>query len=521
MPTPRFNTEGKTFSSTTTEGLTAAQRARVARIEDLIDFYLGYHWETMPTEYSQGGTKITENFCRLFVNKLVSFELGRGFKINFKKVLLDTPVIVDARPGYTTIYDYFTEFWSTDRNNMLEFCTDMGQMKSVTGEAWVKVDYKSAKDEDDIFFEYSKGRVFLRVMPSQYVHPEFDPHDPKKLIKLVIQYTYKKPIDDLGAEQEFVFRQEWTKGFVVTEIGDGGRKVTENTFGFIPFVQIKNFLELGSTEGLSDLADLYPLNLVSNQKMSDLSETIDYHSAPVTVIVNAAKDEGVERGPDKMWYVRGKDVNVFNLEQKSEMTAATNYISTLKTNMCEMASVPEALLGGKMPISNTSGIALQYLNAPIVERTRVKSALTKAGLTQLMKMIIKVSLDAGILVLPENISKNDLYSVDIQIVDTLPKDELLIYQTIENGMKLGIMTREKACELLMIENVEEYLRKVDEENAKHPEYFNASWALGLLNLKQKETLAEQNSVDSSKHVNRVDLPKDKGTRINSGFGGNE
>lgn len=38
--------------------------------------------------------------------------------------------------------------------------------------------------------------------------------------------------------------------------------------------------------------------------------------------------------------------------------------------MCEIGGVPETVLGGAQAISNTSGVALQYINLPLIEKTR-------------------------------------------------------------------------------------------------------------------------------------------------------
>ena len=62
----------------------------------------------------------------------------------------------------------------------------MGQMKSITGEAWVQVRYFEPDEIDDPFNEYPDGRIKLLLMPTSVVFPEYDPHQKGVLTKLTI-----------------------------------------------------------------------------------------------------------------------------------------------------------------------------------------------------------------------------------------------------------------------------------------------------------------------------------------------
>ena len=65
--------------------------------------------------------------------------------------------------------------------------------------------------------------------------------------------------------------------------------------------------------GQSDIWDIIPLNRELNEKMTEVSDIINYHAAPVTIITGA-KASQLERGPKKVWAGLPKDSQVFNLE---------------------------------------------------------------------------------------------------------------------------------------------------------------------------------------------------------------
>lgn len=64
--------------------LTNEEIQKLERIRENWNFYEGYHWEGIDDEDSP---QVTFNYCRPFVNKYVSFELGDGFTIQTSRKL--------------------------------------------------------------------------------------------------------------------------------------------------------------------------------------------------------------------------------------------------------------------------------------------------------------------------------------------------------------------------------------------------------------------------------------------------
>lgn len=478
--------------------LTNEETVFLTKIKESWNFYEGYHWEGID---DLDTPQVTFNYCRAFVNKFVSFEFNKGFSIKTPLELDKTPVTVNDPKKEVTVdnnenqiveppeviepeeqvvisekteNDFLSEVWKNNNKEIL--LVEIGQTKSITGEAWVKVQFQSPEDLDDPFEEYPNGRIRLSVVPTQFAFPRFNEHDKDKMDSLLIMYPIysEKETGILSKRSEVstvIYKEFWTKD--VIQIYEDGKLIDEmdNPYGFIPFVQIKNFPIAGRSRGVSDLEDIIPLNVELNMKKSDVSEIIDYHSAPIT-LVYGARIGNLEKGANKLWGGLPKDAKVENLQLQGDLVASTSYIDKTKTAMCEIAGIPETVLGGASAISNTSGVALQYINLPLIERTKVKRQCSKTGLEQVNKMILFIALQEGLIEKPDDISMRDFVDNTVDIPDTLPKDELMELQKIQQEMMLGLECRHGALERMGRDNIPKKLAEVDRERQMYPELFN-------------------------------------------------
>lgn len=469
--------------------LTNEETLFLKRVKEAWNFYEGYHWEGMDDLDSP---QVTFNYCRPFVNKFVSFEFGKGFSIETPveieqdEVTVNDPkldmVLGDELDGSDdeviqrekTEGDFLNDVWEDNKKDTL--CIEIGQTKSITGEAWVKVQFEDPEDLNDPFEKYPNGRIRLSVVPTQFVFPRFNDHDKDKLEHLLIMYPIRTEKETgilfkRTSTTTVIYKEFWTNSEIVVYEGDKEVDRMENPYGFIPFVQIKNFPIAGRTRGQGDLDDVIPLNVELNTKKSDISEVIDYHSAPIT-LVYGAKIGNLEKGANKVWGGLPKDAKVENLGLQGDLTASANYIAETKTAMCEIAGIPETVLGGASAISNTSGVALQYINLPLIERTRIKRNCSTAGLETVNEYILFIAMYHGLIEKPEDISMKDFVSNEVTLPDTLPKDELMELQKIQQEMTLGIECRHGAMERTGKTDIDRKLKEIDAERQEHPELFN-------------------------------------------------
>ena len=444
--------------------LTDEDTTRLQRIKRAWNFYEGYHWEEVPMSDKP---QITENYCRAFVNKFVAFELGKGFTTKYSDVMIGKKV-----NDIDTLEDYMKKVW--DYNLQDQFSVELGQSKSITGDSWVQVRFYSPEELVDPFEEHPDGMIRVMVIPTNVAFPEYDVHDKSKLVKLTMMYPIEVEDTSLIMKRtkikKVVYKQIWTKDRVEEYIGKDLKSKGENKYGIIPFVQIKNFPVVGKTEGTSDIEDLIPLNVELNMKKSDISEIIDYHSAPVTVVFGA-KVSALEKGANKIWGGLPKDAKVQNLELNSDLRASVDYVGGLKMAMHEIGGVPTGALGGTQAISNTSGVALQFINMPLIERTRVKKMCTQSGLEQVTKLILLISFMEKLIIKPEEVSGYDFFYSEVKLPDTLPKDTLIELQELESEMRMHLESRTGALERLGRDDIEKKIAEIDKDFRESPEAY--------------------------------------------------
>lgn len=435
--------------------LTAEDIERLSKYRRYWNFYEGYHWEEIPkTEKPE----VTENYCRAFVNKFVAFELGNGFSVKMK------PQVEEK------VLPFIQETW--EDNDKLLLCNELGQSKSVTGDAWLQAAYipKGSPELYDPYDEHPNGRIRILVVPPNIVFPEYDDgYDKDKLKSVTIMYPIR--LDSEGGKlRHIIYKQIWTREYMWEYRGNDLVNVHENKYGVIPFFHVKNIPMVGRNGGLSDLEDLIPLNTELNIKLSDVSEIIDYHSAPITVVYGARIGQ-LEKGANKVWGGLPKDAKVENLNLDGDLSASISYIERVKLAMHEIGGVPESALGRDRAISNTSGVALQITLMPLIERIKVKHALTAEALIEVNKLIIKIGIEEGILTGVDGIPNRDLYYNEIIFEDTLPKDRLVEIQQIQLEMKMGLCDREEAMKRLGKTDIQKRITEIDDDMNEYPEIY--------------------------------------------------
>jgi hypothetical protein len=220
------------------------------------------------------------------------------------------------------------------------------------------------------------------------------------------------------------------------------------------------------------------LNRELNEKMTEISDIINYHAAPVTIITGA-KASQLERGPKKVWAGLPKEAQVFNLESRGEMSGAIEYVQMIKRAMHEITGVPETALGQFQPVSNTSGVALAIQYQPLMNRYQMKKIHFTQGLERLNEIIIKTCAvfvpelliyNPSQSAMPEpdmltQLDPNDpnTYKTTIHWPDPLPVDALIKLNEVQAKMALGIESKKGALRALGEEFPNEKMIEVFEE----------------------------------------------------------
>ena len=422
--------------------------------------YLGHHWGY---RREQGEMQIAVNYYRAFIDYLARFTFGKGVKFRSPKA---TEAIVPDR---------LERVWQVD-NDKQRVLLEMAQNGGITGDCFVKVAYEEAWT--DTIGRFHPGRVRILPLNPAFCFPEFHPHDRSRLLRFKQKYRFWGTSLE-GTRQVFTYTEILTDDIIEEYVNDELIDSRPNPLGIIPVVHIPNIPVSGSPWGLADAHDIITLNRAYNEISTDIADIINYHAAPVTVIVGA-KASNLEKGAKKVWGGLPKDAQVFNLEGGSQgLNGAMQYLETIKRSMHEIMGIPETALGQVQPISNTSGVALSIQYQPLMNRYSQKASQYGAGLEQINEIImlnLAVKEPETFAYNPDEdgpikdgqvtqLDPNDpiTYLTYADFPNPLPLDKLILLNELQTRMSMGLESKEGALRQLGEEFPEEKLQEIRTE----------------------------------------------------------
>lgn len=455
---------------------------RLNRYAQNVAFYLGQHWAY---RRENGEPQTTYNYVRAMADFIMNFTYSRG--VHFKSPE-GTSHIVPA---------LLKRIWEVD-NTKEEILYEVGQNDGVYGDAFVKVVYDPAYT--DPTGQLKPGRVRILPLNPSFCFPEWHPHDRERLIRFKLKYKFWGTSPE-GTRQVYTYTEIMTDEIIEEYINDEMIDQRPNPLGEVPVVHIPNTRISGSPWGLSDVQDIIGLNREYNEKALEVSDIINYHAAPVTIITGA-KSSNLERGPKKVWAIPNKDAEVKNLEGGTEaVPSALEFMALVKSAMHEMTGVPESALGQMQPISNTSGVALAIQYQPMMQRYNMKKLTATKGLQKINDLALQTLFlyEPDTLFFnpdteglkrstqPDALDPRDpmTYQTYIHWPEPLPVDALIKLNEVMTKMELGLESKKGALEALGSEFPDEKLEEIFAELVEDAKY---QGALDMLKAKIQQTV---------------------------------
>lgn len=432
---------------------------RLNRYAEYWAWYLGHHWGTR-REF--GDPQLTFNYVKAFSDYINNFCFSRG--ISF-----------DTIKQYDHIIPALLKrIWQQD-NNMKSVIWEMGQQGGVSGDAFVKVAYESPwTDEADNFHP---GRVRILPLNSAYCFPTWHPHDRDRLLEFKLKYRFWGTNTE-GTRSVYTYTELIRSDVIREYVNDELIDERPNALGVIPIVHIANHPASGSPWGMSDVQDLISLNRQYNETATDIADIVNYHAAPITVVIGA-KPSQLEKGTNRVWSIGNKDVDIHNLENGVELEGPLDALNMLKVAMHEMVGVPETALGQVQAISNTSGVALAMQFLPLMQKFELKKIQYGKGLAKINELALRTLFifepestlynpdTEGIIQegQPFAIDPRDplVYFSDIDWPSPLPVDRLVKLNEIGAMMNMDLESRRGALKDLGEQFPDEKLQEIFDE----------------------------------------------------------
>lgn len=416
---------------------------RLTRYSTNWAWYLGHHWAY---RREVGEPQFSVNYVKAFQDYICNFCFGSGVQFQVPPA---NQAIVPA---------LLKRVWEQD-NNKDKILLEMGQVGGVSGDCFMKIAYEEAWV--DSIGRIHPGRCRILVLNSSHCFPEYHPHDRDRIIRFKLKYRFWSTMPD-GTRGVNTYVELLTDTMIEEYINDELIDSRPNPLGIMPVLHIPNKPVSGSPWGLSNIADIIPLNREFNEKMLEISDIINYHAAPVTVIIGA-KSTQLEKGPRKTWTLPA-GAEAKNLETIDDLSGPLGYMELLKRSMHELTGVPESALGQMQPISNTSGVALHITYQPLMNHWKQIKIQYSGGLTKANEIILltlaqkepyafvfdpteSTAPEPGQLAQLDPLNPNT-YETSIHWPSPLPVDVLVKLNEIMMKMQLGLESKRGALQEL-------------------------------------------------------------------------
>lgn len=410
-------------------------------------YYLGKHWSY---QRDPGEPTITVNYSRRIVDVHNDFTFKKGFKT----VIPDDPSTKENEQENREFQrNLLEETW--EKNSRKLFLMEAGQQGGVTGDVFLRASWNNKDPLEDPY-------VKVELVPSHLCFPEFGGTygvDRRQLKKaLIVIPIFAETISNPASGAFFVRRTKtqpmttlqinaelWTPETVTYFEDKMEVKTEENPLGEVPIVHIPNYPLSGESYGISDLVDCVELNRELNEKTTDVSDIINYHGSPQT-IVYGAKLKDLERGVNRIWSAP-EGAKVENLTLDGDLAAATNYLQTLKTTILDLTGTPEQVMGKTQAVSNTTGVALQITYLPMIEKRDIKVLTYGHGLRLANRLIMRTQEIAD----PEfaakqKVLRNNKYRNNVVFADPMPQDERRDLEISREKLDLRLTSRRRELE---------------------------------------------------------------------------
>lgn len=377
--------------------------------------YRGELQDPLKVKRNDSNDNVKTNRCGPVVDKGVSFLFGP---------VLGIEATDEASQPDTDKQECLDGTWGDDDEKMTRFCK-LATNGGVCGQVFIKM----------ILPQGSSLYPRLVVLDPSLIRIVTPPDDCDLILAYVIEYTSGKDEQkrqiiarvDPDGDTANVGPDDIADTWSISTYTKRGQSNTWTPTGetedwpypFAPIFTAQNLPNPNEAWGVSDLPpDLIAMNNVLNFVQSNTARIIKFHAHPKTVARGVHADQVVV-SPDDILFVPSMDSDLKNLEMQSDLSSSLNFASVLRTDMDEQSRVPAVALGRlqDMPHGDVSGIALQLMFQPLLEKTTLKRRNYGSLIRDVSRAILVVMGKIGI-------DEYEDYPISLNWQSLLPTDSL-------------------------------------------------------------------------------------------------
>lgn len=383
-----------------------AEAENMARKRRVRDAWQAYYGTTPPplaaTKKPDGKPDSTDdvpvNMSRLVVDEGVSFLFGKPVTFTVPKT---------AGDGAQETLD---AIWQANRQPQI--LHDLALNGAVSGHAFYKIIPATEPG--------AAPRVVV-VDPSN-VDMECDPDDVDTIVRYTITWTIVRQGEVYQRRQTITVNDVGGSWTIVDEESSADSmswRVLDTTLWAYPWPPIGHCKNLPAPNELWGTADLEPSVTGLDQSLrfllSNLRRIIRFHAHPKT-IASGLRAKDLQTGPDGLLVLPSPESRIWNLEMQSDLASSLEVYGRVKEALHQTARVPEVAAGKVDQVGNLSGIALQILFSPLLQKTETKRVLYGHMLAEACARLLElagVSIDQPVTVTwPELLPKDSKAEAD-------------------------------------------------------------------------------------------------------------
>lgn len=377
--------------------------------------YRGEFDPPLKVKRGQPDDNAISNRCAGIVNKGVSFLFGSVLQIE-----------PGEAEGNEAIQAYLNGFWGDDDDRMT-LLSQLAMNGAVCGQAFLKL------------LPPQQGQKYPRlvVLDPLLVRVVAAPEDCSLILAYIIEYPAsdglqkRQIIARVDPNHDTINRYELDDIWVIYSYVRNGNmgswiQLEEPeiwSYPFPPIFSCQNLPNPNEIWGMPDLTpDLINMNKLLNFVQSNISRILRFHAHPKTYASGITASQ-IDISVDELICLPNPEARLQNVEMQSDLSSSLSFASVLRSDMDEQSRVPAVALGrlSEMPRGDVSGIALQLMFQPLLEKTIQKRRLYG----RLIRDVSRAALILGGLI-PVEVYED--FPINLHWQDLLPVDTLKMAQ---------------------------------------------------------------------------------------------
>lgn len=442
-----------------------AEKARRAYIRAAWDYYDGKHIKPLIVRQGEMDDNILLNFCRTLVDDSVAWLWGHpetgvlqievdevGVPAEEEAAVLDDANTTQMEAAIAILNGVYTA------SGGFPFFQRWGKNGTMAGHFFIKLVPKPVHLTPSPSPDQERGAGMIEVdqaLPARLVvlDPELvsvmtDPADTTRALAFKVEW--ERAIEEDGRRQVYLYRQlvvrqQETEGDPEAwVIGDfRAKKNVKRSWELVngpfawpwqwcPIVDGANLVHGRSYYGMTDLEDVTGVNDAINFSASNTGRILKIHGHPKTVGTGFTAEEVQDTAIDSFWTVPNPEAKISNLEMQSDLSAAQNFVESLKTAFWTIGRGLD-LSVFKDKLGQITNFGLHILAHRALNKNGDKRILYGDALKAINARVLEMAGLTGVMTSP-------------RWPDPLPLDPVQVVAEQEAERRLGVVSKETIAE---------------------------------------------------------------------------